>query len=101
MIHTGATVKPGTYESSKQQAGLTYYTPSYFPYYIDDSTGNLTVTISTVNGNIVSGYFSGTNYNGKSISNGKFFCRIKNYSSYLDSPYKWKYVHEQIFTSTY
>ena len=103
LIHTGASIKPGVYESSKKQVGFSFYMPSLFRYYVDDSVGNLKVTISSVNGNIVSGFFEGTNfiyglpsYNGLSISNGKFTCRLKNYQPYIDSVNKWKYIEEDM-----
>lgn len=96
IIHTGASIQPGIYESSKEQIGLSFYSPSRFVYYVDDSLGNLKVTISSVNGNIISGSFEGVNYNGLPISNGKFNCRIKNYQPYIDSLNKWKYIQEDI-----
>jgi hypothetical protein len=99
MVHTGATIKPGTYRSSNMEAGLTYYSPSYYSHWVDGSMGDLSVTINTVNDNIVSGFFSGTNYDGKAIANGRFFCRIKNYRPYVDSVNKWQYVNESLGVS--
>ncbi len=83
--------------------GFSFYVPSYFQHYVCDSLGNLRVTILSVNGNIVTGTFQGTNYiyglpayNGVSVSNGKFMCRVKNYQPYVDEINKWKYIEEDM-----
>lgn len=94
MIRTGGTIKPGTYESAKGDVGLQWFVPSIYRGYINDSTGDLKVTIASVTGNIVHGSFSGLNMDGLAI-NGNFSCRVKNYQPQPDSVNKWSFGEDE------
>jgi hypothetical protein len=95
MVRTGSGLKTGIYESKNGDVGLQFYSPSIYPFYINDTSGNLTVNINYVNGNIVAGSFFGTNDDGKTISNGKFSCRVKNYTDQKDSLNKWAFSEDE------
>jgi hypothetical protein len=94
ILKTGGTIKPGTYTSAAGEVGLQFYTPSIYPFYVNDSLGSLLLTISSVTANIVKGYFSGTNKDGKVISNGLFSCQVKNYVPQIDSVNKWSFCED-------
>jgi hypothetical protein len=51
----------------------------------------MTVTISSVEGNIVHGSFSGTGKTGDAIQNGTFTCRISNYHAQQDADTRWSF----------
>ncbi len=93
-IRTGGTIKTGTYENSSGGAGFHYYTPSIYPVYVNDSMGDLSVTISSVNGNIIEGSFSGADEYGPKITSGSFRCRVKDYVPQIDSMNKWAFSHD-------
>jgi hypothetical protein len=101
MIRTGGTVKTGTYNSQDGDVGLQYYSPSYYPLYITEASGNLSVTINSVAGNIVTGVFSGSNADGKQISLGRFSCMIKNYQPQADLVNSWKFGFDESSTYLY
>lgn len=94
IVHTGATIKPGVYKASKEQVMLNYYLPSLYFVYICEDGGDLTVTIDSVNGNIVKAHYSGS-YIGQPVS-GYFTCRVKNYQPYPDAVNKWTYLDEHL-----
>lgn len=91
QILTGSTVKPGIYKSSDGNVGLQKGTASYYSYYVNSLGGELTAIIKTVNGEIVTGSFSGTNYLGQEITAGSFSCRIKNYYPVADALNTWSF----------
>lgn len=93
MIHTGGTIKPGTYESTDGNVGFNYYTPSIYHYAVGDSLGKMSVTITAVNGDVVEGTFHGNSdyIDQQEITNGKFRCRVQNYIPQQDSADKWKF----------
>jgi hypothetical protein len=95
IIRTGGTIKPGTYKSQDGDAGFYYYVPSYLRSYITDSLGDLSVTITTVTNNIVSGYFSGASSSGETISNGNFKCRVKNYAAEAEGGDTWRFYEDE------
>lgn len=94
MVRTGGTIKKGTYTSASGDAGLQLYVPSIYPLYITDYTGDLSVTINSVDGNIITGSFSGSS-NGKQISGGIFTCRVQNYVPQADAPGKWAFSKDE------
>ena len=94
MIRTGSNLKTGTFQSRKGDVSFRIWRPSIYPFYVNDTLGNLSVTIDAVEGNIVEGRFSGTSresfsYPEKQVTNGKFRCRVKYYQSQQDSISKW------------
>ena len=98
LIRTGGTIKTGIYKSKNGDVGLQLYSPSIYPFYVNDTLGDLTVIINSVKGNIVDGFFSGINGDGKAITGGNFSCRVKNYVPQVDSSNKWGFsVDESIF----
>jgi len=87
LIHTGGTIQPGTYHSENGDAGLRLsISESDLGDYVDDSAGSLTVTITSVSGNVVTG-----NFTGQFRSSGSFAVRIKNYQPEADSANKWSF----------
>jgi hypothetical protein len=60
-IRTGGTIKPGVYRNETGDAAFQYYPSGLF---VNDTLGNLEVTIKSVTDNIVQGSFKGVNYNG-------------------------------------
>lgn len=101
LIRTGGTVKPGAYYSKDGDAGLQYYIPSIYPLYITDDAGDLSVNITSVTGNVVTGTFAGGNRDGKKITEGKFICRIKNYLPQPDLDTKWKFSFDDNYYYLY
>ena len=85
IVRTGGTIKAGTYNNNNGDVGLQYYIPSGYPYYVNDIGENFSVTINSVEGNVIQGYFSGSNEDGKAITDGAFKCRIPNYIPQADS----------------
>jgi hypothetical protein len=102
-VHTGGTIKPGTYESKDGNAGFRYFFPSTFPYAIGDSLGNMSVTITAVNGDVVEGTFHGHSefVLEQEINDGRFKCRIQNYHPQQDSVNKWKFLVDNIYMADY
>lgn len=96
QIRTGGTVKPGVYQAKNGDAGLHYYTPNIYPIYITDTLGDVSVTISSVVGNIVEGTFTGKNFDDKVVT-GKFSCRIKDYRPQVDSINKWGFGYDESY----
>lgn len=95
IIRTGGTVKPGVYHSEDGNVGLQLYLPSVYRDYVNDSLGSLTVTITSVNGNIVTGNFSGLNQDRSAITSGDFAVRIKDYFPEIDSANKWAFGEDE------
>jgi hypothetical protein len=92
QIRTGGTIKSGIYKSENGDVALQHFVPVVYRNFVTDTFGSMSVTINSVNGNIVEGVFSGINaYTYTPISNGKFKCRVKNYTPEPDSPYKWQF----------
>ena len=94
MIRTGSNLKTGTFQSRKGEVSFRVWRPSFYPFFVNDTLGNLNVTIDAVNANVVEGRFSGTSQQSagnpeKQVSNGKFRCRIKYYQAQQDSISKW------------
>src|SRR5258705_1170714 len=94
MIRTGSNLKAGTFQSRKGEVGFRIWRPSFYPFFVNDTLGNLSVTIDAVYGNVVEGRFSGTSQQGapypeKQVSDGKFRCRVKYYQAQQDSISKW------------
>lgn len=58
-------------------------------------TGDLRVTIASVSGDVVTGSFSGINYDGKSLT-GTFNCRVKDYIRQVDLASKWFFGESEI-----
>jgi hypothetical protein len=94
MIRTGGTIKPGVYESTKGDVGLQWFVPSIYRAYVNDSVGDVKVTIASVTGNIVLGSFTGRNNDGSALT-GNFSCRIKNYQPQADSVNKWSFGEDE------
>ncbi|MEO7044658.1 MAG: hypothetical protein ABI091_05075 [Ferruginibacter sp.] len=94
LIRTGGTIKPGTYYSTDGDAGLRFYTPSIYRYYINDTMGTLKVSISKVDGNKVEGTYDGVSFDGKVIS-GTFASAVKNYIPQIDYADKWKFTEDE------
>lgn len=95
VVRTGGTVKPGVYKSSQGEAGLQYYVPSLNSHYVNDSLGDLTVTITSVADNVVRGTFSGANFNGTPITAGAFSCRLKDYRPQAELPTRWQFSFDE------
>jgi len=89
LVRTGGTVKTGTYTSSNGDVSLQYFSGGSVGYYITDSTGDLSLTITSVNNGIVEGIFSGKTETGTPLTKGTFRCRLKDYTAQTDSPDKW------------
>jgi hypothetical protein len=85
-IRTGGTVKTGLYRSRDGDVLISFNERFVW---ITDQTGDATVNIQTVNGNIVSGIFSGTTQSGNPITEARFQCRIKDYRPQIDAPDRW------------
>jgi len=91
QIRTGEDVKPGVYKSINGDVGMYYYTPNINRQYVDDSMGDLTVTILSAENGVVKGIFSGSSRETDTIMGGTFSCRIKNYQPVSDSVNQWKF----------
>jgi len=89
IVHTGGTIKTGTYQSINGDVGLQLSQQGQFIDYINDTIGNLTVNINSVQGNIVTGTFSGT-----TVANGRFSCRVINYMPETDSVNTWRFAED-------
>ena len=103
MIRTGSNLKTGAFQSKKGEVSFRVWRPSIYPFYVNDTLGNLNVTIDAVDGNIVEGRFSGTSresfaFPEKQVSNGKFRCRVKYYQAQQDSTSKWGFSENNGFT---
>lgn len=94
LVRTGGTIKPGTYSNTDGDAGLRFYTPSIYKYYINDTLGRLKVTIDNVDGDKVNGSFDGVAYDSKVIS-GSFTCNTKDYIPETDHADKWKFTEDE------
>ena len=94
MIRTAGTIKPGVYESTKGDVGLQWFVSSMYRGYVNDSVGDVKVTIASVTGNIVLGSFSGLNFDNQPIS-GNFSCRVKDYQPQVDSVNKWSFGEDE------
>jgi hypothetical protein len=98
MVRTGGQLRPGIYESIKGDVGLEGWRPSIVTHYVSDTAGNLTVNIQSVNNGIIEGTFSGMAQGDAgptttaSIVDGKFKCRVLNYTPQQDSANKWGFV---------
>lgn len=102
MIHTGGTIKPGTYKSKDGNAGFNFYRPSVNICNVGDTLGDLTVTINSVNNNIVEGTFNGySEVEANPVANGRFRCRVINYKPEADSVNKWKFLEDFYYLSHY
>lgn len=95
VVRTGGTVKPGVYKSSQGEVGLQYYVPSLTTHYVNDSLGDLTVTITSVSDNVVKGTFSGSNFNGTPITEGAFSCRLKDYRPQAELLTRWQFSFDE------
>jgi hypothetical protein len=95
IIRTGGTIRPGIYKSADGNVGLQWFIPSIYRNYVNDSLGSLTVTISSVNGNTVTGSFSGTSGGGYPITTGSFAVRIKNYLPETDAADRWAFGEDE------
>ncbi len=97
QIRTGASIKTGTYKSTLGEVGFQTYLPSIVTHYVSDSLGDLVVNITNVNGNIVSGNFSGNIirqdgiFAAAQLTKGYFRCRVKNYDPGVDSVNQWRF----------
>ena len=97
QIRTGASVKTGTYKSTVGEVGFQIYQPSIVTHYVSDSLGDISVTITSVNGNIVTGTYSGHViredgiFAAATLTNGRFKCRVKNYTPGIDSLNQWHF----------
>lgn len=99
MVRTGSKITTGMYYSRNGDVGLQVYRPSFYPFYVTDTLGNLAVQITNVSGDIVEGLISGTSRQSffdpeMSITNGKFRCRVKNYIPGQDSINRWTFCDE-------
>jgi hypothetical protein len=91
QIRTGQNIKPGTYSSKDGDVGFFYFSPYQYRNYVADSVGDMNVVITNADDGIVTGNFSGTDFQGYPISNGYFRCRVKNYvPGITDSLNQWK-----------
>lgn len=92
-IRTGGTIKPGTYSNRNGDVFFSAVPSGSITgdYYIDDTVGNVSVTIFSVEGNVVHGSFSGTGRLGDAIENGTFTCRIPNYQPQQDADTRWSF----------
>lgn len=96
MIRTGSSIKTGTFINSKAESVFYSAVGNERNLWISGMDGNLTVTIQSVNGNIVEGIFSGTasiigGGATTAITEGKFKCSVLNYTPLTDSAYKWSF----------
>jgi hypothetical protein len=95
QVRTGVTIKPGVYRSLDGDVGFQLWRPSIVTHYVSDSLGDLSVTIQSVEGNIITGTFEGTakvHMMGgpvEPITSGKFRCRVKNYVPSEDNLNQW------------
>lgn len=89
-IKTGGTIRPGTYKSSDGNVGFICYGGNFHPYYyVDDSLGNMTASIESVDGNIIHGSFSGTDNTLGKITAGSFTCKVDDYIPEAISENRW------------
>lgn len=95
IIRTGGTIKPGVYKSSRGEVGLSFFIPSIYTQYVNDSLGDVTVSIISVSNNIVKGTFSGLNANATPISDGSFSCRVKNYQPQPELLDRWQFSFDE------
>jgi hypothetical protein len=100
IVRTGGTIKTGVYKSTNGDVGLQVSQQGIFTDYVNDSLGNLTINITSVNGDIVSGTFSGTasaqgNNSSNTISNGNFSCQVTGYQPKVDSYNKWSFSEDE------
>lgn len=98
-VRTGAALKPGTYRSTKGEVGLQLWRPSITTHYVSDVSGDLTVTIESVSGNVVAGRFAGTSSaivggGTATVSNGFFRCRVASYTPGEDLPDGWSFSED-------
>ncbi len=93
LVRTGGTIKPGIYKSSDGDVAFTSVVPQPFDLYsvVDDSLGNMSLTIESVTGNVVRGTFSGTDQWPFRIDTGSFVCTVTNYIPQQDAANRWKF----------
>ena len=94
QVRTGAAIKPGTYRSGDGNVGLLLTVPSIPTHYVSDSLGDLSVTIQSVEGNVVTGTISGRSYvigtaGTTAETSGKFRCRVIDYVAASDRSNQW------------
>lgn len=94
QVRTGAAIKPGSYRSSNGDVGFQLWRPSFFTHYVSDSLGDLSVTIQSVEGNIVTGTINGTTFvtgsgGTAAVTSGQFKCRVKDYFAGVDGNNQW------------
>lgn len=94
QVRTGAAIKPGTYRSSNGNVGFQLWRPSFVTHYVSDSLGDLSVTIQSVEGNIVTGTISGRSFvpgssGATAVTSGQFKCRVKDYVAGADASNQW------------
>jgi hypothetical protein len=92
LVRTGGTIKPGVYKSSNGDVSFNSMVPEPYGLYstVDDSLGNMTITIQSVTDNVVRGAFSGTDDTGFPIDSGGFVCHVTDYVPQQDSSNRWK-----------
>ncbi|HEV7330919.1 MAG TPA: hypothetical protein VGN63_07770 [Flavisolibacter sp.] len=96
QVRTGATIKPGTYKSTNGDVGFYIWRPSIITHNVSDVQGDLSVTIQSVEGGIVTGTFSGQSLSvGTGITavntTGQFKCRVKDYVAGMDAKDQWQF----------
>lgn len=91
VIRTGGTIKPGTYEGKNGDVSLTLHEPGMYHYFITDAPGNTIVIINSVSGNVVRGTFSAVDEQGRTIQQGKFSCRVRDYIPESDHMDSWQF----------
>jgi hypothetical protein len=94
IIRTGGTIKPGIYRNNSGDVsfkGIQLAGGITGNFYVDDSIGDLTVSIESVNGNIIKGNFFGLNALGYKIEGGTFICRVANYAPENDAVNRWAF----------
>jgi len=92
-IRTGGVIKPGTYSSTNGDIVIykTFPASGYGYFYADDSIGNVTVKILSVEGNVVTGSFTGVNKTLDRLEGGTFKCRVANYIPEPDAQHRWQF----------
>lgn len=89
-VRTGGTIKPGTYKSSDGDVAFNSRASSP-ENSITDSFGQMSVTITSVNGDVVKGYFSGIISSFTKIDSGSFTCRVANYVPQQIAASRWAF----------
>lgn len=91
-VRTGGTIQPGVYKSKNGDIAFFALGDPFFgsAVNIDDTLGDMTVNIESVNGNIVSGTFSGRQ-GFTSVQNGTFACKVAGYKAQPVSTTRWAF----------